>query len=283
VVYNGDMKGWRIAELDHRREEGWLRLAPDSTGPRVLAQADGDRIVVHDRQVTCIGSGERWRWTYTCQGLPQDAHVSTDRLLVTTHSLDYHAWGLLGPALLLDLDDGAVVAELRGERGAALDGGRFVLGLEGYDVFNTWMHDRDGTLLATWRTYGHYVVDPDQGIRVVECDRRVPTRSRVVRLLPAGLIEPGPHLVHGQVPRPIVLGDGTIVLLDAGVLRAVDRGLNDTVLAKLLPIPAHEAWRFSGELALDGDRLSVALAERARDAPTEYTTHRWTLVLTRSS
>ncbi|MGA5637585.1 hypothetical protein ACPCTN_02380 [Streptomyces cinereoruber] len=40
-------------------------------------------------------------------------------------------WGLLGPALLLDLADGRLVAELRGERAAARGGGRFVLGLEG--------------------------------------------------------------------------------------------------------------------------------------------------------
>lgn len=50
--------------------------------------------------------------------------------------------GLPRPALLLDLADGAVVAELRGSRGAPLGDGRLLLGLEGYDVFDTWEHDR---------------------------------------------------------------------------------------------------------------------------------------------
>jgi hypothetical protein len=234
-----------------------------------------------ERRIERINAEGRSRWAHTCAGTPQEAHVSGDRLLVTTCSLDYHTWGNLGPALLLDLDQGTLVAELRGDRGAGVAGGRFVVGLEGYGIFDTWLHDRDGTVLASWPSYGHYVADPDGTVRVVECDRRIPTDSRVVRLLPDGAIERGPRLVDSTSPSPVALDDGAIVVLDAGVLRAVDRGLHGWILAELMPIPSDETWLFSGELRLDGKRLTVTMVERSPEPPLTYTTHRWAFALTR--
>jgi hypothetical protein len=270
---------WRVVELERGREDGWLRLAPRPEDPRVLAAADGDRIVAHDRRVTRVDGAGRERWERTLPAIPGEALVSGDRLLLLTRSLDYHAWGHLGPALLFDLAGGEPVAELRGERGAALADGSFVLGLGGYDVFDAWRHDRDGRLTDTWRSFGHFVADPDGGVRVVECDRRIRTASRVVRLLADGRIERGPALVDGQSPRPVVLHDGTIVVLDAGRLRAVDRALAATDLAELAPVPQAETWRFAGELLLEGGLLRVALVERPRDPPLTYTSSRWTFRL----
>ncbi|HEX6339466.1 hypothetical protein [Umezawaea sp.] len=202
--------------------------------------------------------------------------MSADRVLVLTDSLDYHPWGLLGPALLLDLRTGERIAELRGERGAAVGGGRFLLGLEGYDVFDTWLHDRDGALVTTWRTYGHYVVDGDgggDGVRVVECDRRQPTRSAVVRLLPDGGLDRGRALRHGQVAAPVVLRDGTVVVFDGGVLVAVDRELRGTVLAEVLDMGG-EFWRFTATLELREDVLAVTVVERDRTTSSVCSTHR---------
>jgi hypothetical protein len=243
-------------------------------------EPDGDgRIVAEGQDLIGVGADGRERWRHRCAGKPHEAHVSGDRLLALTYSLDYHPWGFLGPALLFDLDSGRLIAELRGERGSPVGGGRFLLGLEGYDVFDTWLHDRDGTLLTTWRSYGHYVPDPDGTVRVVECDRTTPTAARVVRLLPDGGIERGPRLSHGTVPRPAVLPDGTIVVLDAGVLRAVDHRLQDTVLAELLRVPPDEAWRFHGELSLAGDRLTVIVEERSREMPISHVTRTWSLAV----
>jgi hypothetical protein len=277
------VNSWRVRELERRHEDGWIRLtgADPAGDPRVLAHVGDDRIVADGSRVERTDAEGRSRWAHTCAGKPQEVYVSGDRLLVTTSSLDYHAWGFLGPALLLDLDRGTLVAELRGNRGAGVGGGRFVVGLEGYGVFDTWLHDRDGTVLTSWRSYGHYVADPDGTVRVVECDRSTPTDSRVVRLLLDGAIERGPRLVDSQSPSPVTLDDDTIVVLDAGVLRVVDRGLHDWTLAELMPIPSEQTWRFFGELRLDGDRLTVAIAERSSDPPLTYTTHRWTFTLTR--
>ena len=272
--------GWRVTKISYHCDNGQVYPAQDLREPRVLAETVSGCVMAHGRDILFVDDGDHSRWTHTCAGTPREAFVSGDRVLVTTDSLEYHAWGFLGPVLLLDIGSGSVVAELRGDRAAALPSARFVVGLEGYDNFDTWLHDRDGTLLTTWRSYGHYVVDPDGSIRVVECDRLIPTRSRVVRLRLDGVIERGPQLVSGQVSKPAVLEDGTIIVVDAGVLRAVNRDLDEVVLAELLPIVAEESWRFAGELTCIGNQLTVSMVERSDHAPVAYCTHRWSFELT---
>ncbi|MFH8385931.1 hypothetical protein ACH4E7_34275 [Kitasatospora sp. NPDC018058] len=117
------------------------------------------------------------------------------------------------------------------------------------------------------------------GLRVVETDRRHPTESRVVRLLPGGRIERGPLLADAQAPAPLVLPDGTLLVLDAGVLRAVGRELDDAVLAELHPLGPDERHRFTGSLRRTAEGLDVTLVERHPTRMGGYTTHAWTLGL----
>ncbi|MDH6707884.1 hypothetical protein P3T27_004621 [Kitasatospora sp. MAA19] len=268
------MGSWRVTVQNHHRRGGG-RPQGRPEGP--LARRGDLQLHGRDGEVSCVDEAGRVRWRHACAGRPNAAHLSSGRVLVTTDSFEYTAWGHLGPALLLDLDDGALVAELRGERGAALGGGRFVLGLEGYGGFDTWAYDPDGALVDSWRSYGHYVVG--SGLRVVETDRRRPTGSRVVRLLPGGGIEHGPLLTDPQAPAPVVLADGTVLVLDAGVLRAVGRDLDDTVLAELLPLADEDLHRFTGTLRRTADGLAVTLVERHPTRMGRYTTHRWALGL----
>ncbi|WP_208615451.1 hypothetical protein [Streptomyces rubellomurinus] len=268
------MGSWRVTVLDHHRADGG-RPQGRPEGP--LARRDGIQVHGRDGELSCTDTTGRLRWRVPCPGRPNAAHLSSGRVLVTTDSAGYTAWGTLGPALLLDLADGATVAELRGERGAALGGGRFALGLEGYGTFDTRAYDRDGTLVDSWRSFGHYVVG--SGLRVVETDRRLPTESRVVRLLPGGRIERGPLLTDPQAPAPLVLPDGTLLVLDAGVLRAVGRELDDTALADLLPLPADQGHRFTGTLHRTAEGLTVTLVERHPTRMGHYTTHAWDLAL----
>ncbi|MCF3182385.1 hypothetical protein IPZ70_20900 [Streptomyces polychromogenes] len=268
---------WSVTVVNHQRTVGKPPYEEDSPEGRPLARRDDLRIHGKAKKITCVDAAGRTRWTHRCAGMPNAAHISSGRVLVTTDSFEYTAWGFLGPALLLDLADGTLIAELRGERGAAIRGGRFLLGLEGYDSFDTREYDRDGALVDSWRSYGHYVVGT--GVRVVETDRRIPTSSRVVRLLPGGVIERGPLLADPTTRRPLVLEDGTILVLDAGVLRAVGRRLDDTVLAELLPVAPDEAYRHIGTLRRSGNRITAILTEQHPDYPTEYTVHTWTLAL----
>ena len=269
------MIAWRLTELSYQRTGTPTQLKPlDWTG-RTLAQVNHDRIMASACMVSYITAGGWPRWIKFFRDEPQEAYVSGDRLLLLTNSLVYDEWGILGPALLLDIANGKQIAKLRGDRAAGTGDGRFILGLEGYDFFDSWLYNRDGTIIDQWRSYGHYIVDLDGVIRVVECDRSTPTSSRIVRLRPNGVIEAGPHLTTGQVPRPAELPDGTIIVLDCGKLRAIDRGLNDTVLAELLTISPREAWRFQGKLAVMNAKLQVSIEERIEDSTGEYMTHRW--------
>ncbi|MEU2631534.1 hypothetical protein [Kitasatospora sp. NPDC007106] len=268
---------WRATVLDHVAAVG---RPPYDPGPRVdgpLARRDGLSIHGTQGEVRCSDDTGRTRWVHRCEARPNAAYVSQGRVLVTTDSLAYTVWGMLGPALLLDLADGRPVAELRGERGAVLRGGRFFLGLEGYGHFDTWEYDRDGTEVDAWRSYGHFVTG--SGIRVVEQDRRIPTRSRVVRLLPGGVVEAGPALTDPTVPRPVVLEDGTVLVIDDGVVRAVGRGLEHTVLAELTAVPADDRHRYISALRREGERLTAIVAERDPADHRRHTVHTWTLAL----
>lgn len=258
-----DDKGERVGPED------WVPLLDDGN-VRVVARNQELNLV--DMTGNCI-----WPSSVSYDGVPKEVHASADRLLVLTHSPEYHAWGFLGPALLLRRDDGSKVAELRGERGLSMGGGRFLLGLEGYDVFDTWLYDPDGGLVQHWRSYGHYTVDPDDSIRVIECDRRTPTRSRVVRLMPDGSIQRGPELRDGQASSPVVLEDGTLVFVDSGMLRTVDLGLRNATNIELSRVPASAAWRFKAKLTLDDWMLNVEITERSEGVPIEYTLHRWVI------
>lgn len=272
---------WRATVVSHERAVG--RPPYDQAPPEGQPLAWRDDLRIHGSvgEISCADASGRTRWTHRVAGRPNAAHISGGRVLVTTDSLAYTPWGNLGPALLLDLADGTLVAELRGERGAALRGGHFLLGLEGYSFFDTWEHDRDGNTVDSWRSYGHYVVGT--GVRVVEADRAVPTRSRVVRLLPGGVIERGPQLTDPQVPRPLVLEDGTILVLDSGLLRAVDRRLGGTVLAELLPAGPVRPSGYVGRLRRDGDRITAVIAEPQPGDPTSHAVHTWTIDLHRAA
>ena len=281
------LDGSRIQQLDPDGEIATVGSAPAFAGAdkpgRVLASVTDGFVLGSVGRIACVdgAGGSVWPSVRSCGSNPTSAIVSGDRLLVLTNSLDYTAWGYLGPALLLELRDGSQIAELRGARGAAFGGGSFILGLEGYDVFDTWLHGPDGRLLQQWRSYGHYVVDPDQSVRVVERDRTTPTRSRVVRLLRSGLIEQGPALQDSQASSPVKLDDGTILFLDGGTLMAVDPALVESKPTCLLPMPAGEMWRYDAWLALEGDVLFVVIRERTREAPIVYTARFWSLRVAR--
>ena len=107
---------------------------------KLLARKNNDLIVAHNKELCFIDANGNtlWKNSLICPGIPNNAYVSDDYLLVTTHSEDYHAWGFLGPAILIDLKKGIIIKELKGSHGTVLSEGGFLLGLEGYDVFDTW-------------------------------------------------------------------------------------------------------------------------------------------------
>lgn len=248
---------------------------------KLLARRNDDLIVSNQKELCLIDAkgNSLWEKSLTCPGIPNSACVSDDCLLVTSNSEDYHAWGVLGPAMLIDLTKGIIITGLRGSHGSALSNGRFLLGLEGYGVFNTWLYDSNGSMLQQWRSYGHYVVGDNDFIRVVEQDRRGPTNARVVKLKLDGSIEKGYKLKTCSASNPISLNNGDIIFENSGALIIVDLDLKEVCKLQLMNVTEENSWRFHSRLSLNQDILTVDILERLEEPSRGYQTHEWLIEL----
>ena len=266
----------RSAELPFSNQE-----SKDSSEQQILAEINDQKIIAQGGEISLINleGKPEWESPFEIEGKPNEIYISEDRLLLTTSTKDYHAWGFLRPAFLINMIDGSLVAKLKGESGAALSNGRFILGLEGYDYFNTWLYDRNGELILEWRSYGNYIVGENDDIRVLEKDRRNPTKSRLVRLKVDGQIEKGPLLNESQISKPLVLGNKSLIFIDCGTIRIVDLGLKEQYKKVLMTISKRDSWRFHSDLQFRGKKISVDIYERTKESPIEYTKHSWLMEL----
>jgi len=259
------------------------KKTPNASLPqKILIEIEGQKLIALDGEISLLNQDATpvWEKSFKIEGRPNRAFISKDRLLITSLTMDYHAWGVLGPAYLIDLNNGALVAELKGASGAALEGGRFILGLEGYGCFNTWLYDRDGSLVQEWPSYGHYVVGENDDIRVLEKDRTSPTQSRIVRLHFNGQIEKGPRLNEGLVSEPLILKDNSIILIDKGMLRIVDADLNQQYQKVLLEVPETDSSRFHSKIEFTKEGLiSINIYEKSKEAPIKYKNNYWLISL----
>ena len=209
-------------------------------------------------------------WRLPLGHLPAGLAVSGPRALITTQTEEYHAWGHLGPALLVDLERGTLLATLKGERALALPASQFLLGLEGYAHFDSWLLNSEGQELQNWRSYGHYFLESSGSVRVFECDRQNPTSSAVVRLHRNGAIQRGDRLLEGQIPRPLKLDQDRQLVLNGPFLQSCCESLRLQTLLKL-PLtcePEHSAiWE-------QGSFIEVGIIQRQKDS---YLTHLWRL------
>lgn len=272
----------RLVESESRAAEHTEVFGPppDRETRREVVRDQGQVITFEGHEV-CLEGKAGWARPLVCKGWPDEVHVSADRLLLLTSTVEYHSWGYLGPALLVDRHSGEVVAELRGERCAALSDGRFLLGLEGYDRFDTWLCGAGGAVEQQWRSYGHYIVDSDERVRVIEQDRRWPTRSRIARLHMDGELEHGDALADAQASAPVLLNDKTALFVDGGLLCSAGYDLRKCVLQSLLPIAEDDRWRFHANVSLEGTVLTVMINERTAGVPLKYTMHQWRFELGR--
>lgn len=269
IIKNGF---WQKDESPHLLFNKWTKL---------LERNNSDLIVANNKELCLIDSqgNSLWKDVLNCPGVPNNAWVSDGRLLVTTNSEDYHAWGHLGPSILVDLTKGVIITELRGRHGEALSNGKFLLGLEGYDVFDTWLYDSDGRLVQQWNSYGHYVVGDNDEIRVIEQDRKMPTSAKVVKLKPDGRIEKGPELKACFASNPISLDNGDVIFENSGELRIVDPDLTEVAKLQLKNISEGESWRFHSRISSNENMFKVCILERSAEPPIEYQIHEWLIEL----
>ncbi len=223
-----------------------------------------------------------WVKPIQCPGIPKNAWQSDNRILLTTNTEEYHAWGHLGPTLLIDIESGQIIKEIKGSHGKPLGDGKFIVGLEGYDVFDSWLYDRDGEVLQTWRSCGHYIIDEKENIRVIEQDRSSPTNSHVVMLNLDGSIKKGAKLITSSASKPVLLPNNDLVFENSGRIRVLDSNLEEITQNQLLEINDQNSWMFIGNLELIGkDHLLVHILERTnkKKSPITHKTHKWLLRL----
>lgn len=209
-----------------------------------------------------------------------DVQSDSQRVLITTHTPHYdNVWGTLGPALLLDRDSGQLLKVLRGSHSAMLPNGNFLLGLEGYDAFDTWLYDEQGNELQQWRSFGPYVIDEQGGIRVVECDGNAPTHSHIAKLHLDGYIERGPALNHGQVPPPLVVEENDLLIFDHGSLRYFNHELQELQSKEIFKCDDQQSNLVLATLSLyDEDtttNLMTTIYLRDNSISGNYVRHRW--------
>lgn len=250
---------------------------------KLLATKNNDLIVFDNKELCLIDSNGNalWENSLSCPGIPNNGYISDDCLLLTTHSEDYHAWGFLGPAILIDLKKGIIIKELKGSHGMALSKGRFLLGIEGYDFFDTWLYDSTGNLIQQWRSCGHYVVGDNDVIRVIEQDRSRPTQAHVVRLNVDGSIEKGYKLKTSSASIPVTRTNGDIIFENSGELLIIDLNLKEVCKLKLMNISEENSWRFHSRISLHEKTVTVHILERLDETSSNYQTHEWVVELTK--
>jgi hypothetical protein len=153
----------------------------------------------------------------------------------------------IGMAYVVSVDDGAF--RYSTEMGpiqevAALDGGEFLAGYEGYGAFSTYRYGADGTIVDRWRSHGHYVVR-DEDIRVVEL-RGDGGAMHLTRLKPNGTIARGARLDGYYTSRPCTSPDGLLLFFRRGLVYAV-RNLS---IAERLPVFDRDENVFATEMEI---------------------------------
>ncbi len=265
--------------FDYQRKNGFWDTQIQKTAYRdfnSLAIIQGQRqIISKDKKLKFINFNDQTIWeSSVTPGKPDKAVVSGDLLIITTTTEDYHAWGFLGPVILIDLNTGKILKELKGEKVKALSNGEFILGLEGYDFFHTWLYDRAGTLIQEWKTYGEYIVLNNE-VMVIEENRQNPDSSYLTRLHLDGSIEKVIKLKSPRSSNPVKLNETVFIFENAGELIVINGELKIIQSLQLLDYPPADASSFSSRIKECDDELKIEILERTSEPIENYRNHVW--------
>jgi hypothetical protein len=244
---------------------------------KILTKKNDSEFIVYNKcELNCIKSnGENvWLNSIFCNGIPNSAQISNDRLIITTNSENYHSWGFLGPTYLINIENGIIIKELKGEIAKSLGDGCFILGLEGYEYFNTWEYDKNGILKNEWRSYGEYFIKSKE-IYVVEDDRSNPTNGHLVKLLPNNKIVKGEKLKTSSSSNIIAINNDNFIFENNGNLKIYDLNLKKKMEIPLINYSISDSWRFFSRIWFENDNVIVQIMERSQEVPIEYKTNNW--------
>ena len=179
--------------------------------------------------------------------------VSQDRVLARFSDMPRSG---MGRAYGLDLATGAHLFTSEphpATEAISLGQGRFLVGVQGYDAFESWLVERNGEISRTWPGQGRYLPDAGGQVHVVEMENRLPSKMHFTTLRMDGTVERGPWLDGYYTSSAARLDDGSIVFWRNGALQAVTPEGELRRLLETDAAPDHHVW--PGDLATDGERV----------------------------
>lgn len=150
-------------------------------------------------------------WVSNLAALP----VSGDLLLASFSEMPRSG---IGMGYVVSLADGLV--RFTTKKGpideiTPLGNGVFLVGYQGYGAFETLQYGASGCIEDRWSSHGYCVPEGD-GIRVIEMENVLPSRSHLARLGQEGHIEKGDLLPGYYTSRPHRHPSGTLIFLRHG-------------------------------------------------------------------
>jgi hypothetical protein len=213
------------------------------------------------------------RWSVTLPGPSTDEkmnRVGARAWLSTSETLDIsgdaalacfsdmHSSGM-GFGYVLSIADGALrftTAYGPVQSTAPLGGGAFLVGYQGYGLFETLRYERDGRVRMRWPSHGHYIVSGED-IRGIELQNVLPSKMHLTRLLNDGSVLKGARLDGYYTSTPSHWPDGTVLFFRHGSLL----GARDLAIEDRLELCAPDDGTISTAIAASGETAYLALWE----------------------
>ncbi|MEM7344762.1 MAG: hypothetical protein AAF485_10995, partial [Chloroflexota bacterium] len=106
----------------------------------------------------------------------------------------------------------------------------FLIGAQGYGAFDTYLYDKEGTILNHWPSHGDYLLTEDGEIRLVEMENSLPSKMHFSILHTNGRVQKGPHLSGYHTTYPVIDKDCTAAFWRDGKLILIDKHLKKRIL-----------------------------------------------------
>jgi len=188
--------------------------------------------------------------------------IVADARLTVVGACDFHSGIGCRYGLLLDSGEVAWRTEARPWSYVTPTGHSWLLGQQGYGVFEIREVAQDGSELERWPSDGYAAILAAGAIHVVELENILPSQRHASALLPGGEVRRGAHLPGFHTSRPALTPDGELVFWRNGELQVVDPELRQRTLAQApsgeLDAPSNMHLTAEGTLAFTlGGRLWV--------------------------
>jgi len=136
----------------------------------------------------------------------------------------------------------------------------FLIGSQGYGVFDTWLYNANGEILQHWQSHGYIVISQQAEMRVVEMQNILPSKMSFAIFELSGEIRKGPHLPRYRTAYPSIDKSGNVTFWREGELLTVDTQMN---LKSLYSSPSDKPHltMFSRTLLLESDKLAFTVSQ----------------------